>query len=300
MTEDRRHPRRPFDPSLVRNFLRGRTLVSVELFPSGKSSTNYKLVLSDGFTCVLRLSARGTIARENYIMGLVRTRAGHRAPVPDVLDQGEDWAVYSFIAGEHLADAPQHTRAAAEALAAVSSIQFQSAGWVQADGSVTPFHFDGDGGDKGFVPAMLERPDVHNWIGLPAVATLYRVLDAEAHRSPDQPARHCLCHGDYNPTNILVRGGAVSGILDWEFAHSGDRFMDVGNLLRHTPPPYQEQISQGLAAGGFDLPANWRVRAELIDLSSHLEFLTSARSDEFKRQCVGWIHSFIDRYLHLT
>ena len=44
-----------------------------------------------------------------------------------------------------------------------------------------------------------------------------------------------LVHGDFNPTNILIDDGAVSGVLDWEYCHSGTPYMDIGNLLRHTP-----------------------------------------------------------------
>ncbi|MCL5999003.1 MAG: phosphotransferase [Chloroflexi bacterium] len=291
--EDRRNPRRPFDPALIQGFLKGRTLAAVQMLPAGKSNTNYKLVLSDGLVCVLRLCAHGNPARENYVLGLAR----QVVPVPEVLAQGADWTIYSFLTGEHLANVPAHIEAAARALAAICSIQFESPGWVQADGTIAPFDF---GNDDGFVPAMLAREDVQRWLGPQAVSAIFDILAIEARHQQDRPARYCLCHGDYNPTNILIHEGAVSGILDWEFAHAGDLYMDVGNLLRHIEPACHERIRAGLAAGGIDLPADWRVRAEWIDLSSHLEFLTSARSDDFKRQCVHWIHAFVERYRHMA
>jgi aminoglycoside phosphotransferase (APT) family kinase protein len=289
MTEDRRHPHRPFDADLIRHFLNGRTLVAAQMFPAGKSNTNYKLTLSDGTTCVLRLCAQGGAACENYVLSLVRGVV----PVPEVLDQGEDWSLYTFLPGEPLDAMPAHVRAAAQTLAALSSIAFPSAGWIQADGALAPFNF---GAGKGFVESLLERPDVQRWLGAQTVQAIFDVLAAEAARRQGEPAHYCLCHGDYNPTNILIHHGAVSGVLDWEFAHAGDFYMDVGNLLRHTPPACQEQIGEGLLAGGVSLPADWRVRAEFIDLSSHLEFLTSARADDFKRACVGWIQDFVRRY----
>lgn len=37
-----------------------------------------------------------------------------------------------------------------------------------------------------------------------------------------------LVHGDYRTGNIMVDGDQVSGILDWEFTHWGDRREDIG------------------------------------------------------------------------
>jgi aminoglycoside phosphotransferase (APT) family kinase protein len=291
MTEDRRHPHRTFDAGLIQSFLRGRSVVAAQLFPAGKSNTNYKLTLSDGTTCVLRLCASHSAARENAVLGLVRKVV----PVPEVLAQGEDWTIYSFLPGEHLTGTPAHVRAAARALAGLWAITFPSAGWIQADGSITPFNF---GNGKGFVESLLERPDVQGWLGAQTVQAIFGILATEAERRKSRPERYCLCHGDYNPTNILIDNAAVSGVLDWEFAHAGDFYMDVGNLLRHTPPACYEQIRLGLLDDGVRLPADWRARAEFVDLSSHLEFLTSARADDFKRACVAWVRDFTERYDH--
>ena len=105
-----------------------------------------------------------------------------------------------------------------------------------------------------------------------------------------------LVHGDFNPTNILVRNGRVTGILDWEFAHANTPYMDIGNLLRNIDPTHHDDIARGLESGGMRLPHDWQVRAALIDLGSHLEFLTSQRSDDFKRLCVARIKRFIERF----
>lgn len=37
-----------------------------------------------------------------------------------------------------------------------------------------------------------------------------------------------LCHSDYRTGNYMVDGGQLTAILDWEFAHWGDRHEDVG------------------------------------------------------------------------
>lgn len=93
-----------------------------------------------------------------------------------------------------------------------------------------------------------------------------------------------LVHGDFGPTNLLVRaeraGWAVTGVLDWEFAHAGHPAMDVGNLLRARPEgPLPEGfavgLEDGLRAGGAELDPDWRAHAEYVDLFSALEFLSS-------------------------
>ena len=65
--------------------------------------------------------------------------------------------------------------------------------------------------------------------------------------------------------------------------------MDMGNLMRHIPMEWQKDFGIGLREEGVDLPEDWVFRASLIDLASHLDFLTSNRSKEFKESCVELI-----------
>lgn len=50
----------------------------------------------------------------------------------------------------------------------------------------------------------------------------------------DGVGRACLVHSDLNPKNVLVDAatGAVTGVVDWEFAHAGHPWTDLGNVLR--------------------------------------------------------------------
>ena len=280
----------PFDRALIQGFLRGRGITSSRILPSGKTNTSYKLVLSDGQACVLRLYSRGDAAREVAIMDLVRDLV----PVPREIDRGDGWSVFSFMEGELLQRVPEHSGAAARALVRISSVEFDSPGWINRDGSVSPFSF---GGGDGYAAEMQDRDDVRAWLGEEAVQAVRDITDREADRLEELSADSRLVHGDFNPTNVLVRDGAVSGILDWEFSHSGTRYMDIGNLLRNTNPSIHHLIGAGLESEGMSLPDDWQERAELVDLSSHLEFLTSTRSDSFKLQCVARVHVFIRRFL---
>ena len=50
----------------------------------------------------------------------------------------------------------------------------------------------------------------------------------------DSVGRASLVHSDLNPKNLLVdpRTCAITGIVDWEFAHAGHPWTDLGNVLR--------------------------------------------------------------------
>ena len=289
MAADRRHPHQPFDRSLIESFLQGRELSSVELLATGKSNTNYKPILGDGQRFVLRLYRHGGAQREVYVMGL----AHDVVRVPQELYRGESWSVFSFMDGELSERFPQHSGAAAEALAKISSIVFQEPGWIESDGSVSAFPF---GGVRGFIAESLDKADVRGWIGEEAVGRIEQIVKVESGRLEEVESECRLVHGDFNPTNVLIDDGAVSGVLDWEYCDSGTPYMDIGNLLRHTPAEYHGQTKAGLEAGGMTVPGDWTERAELVDLTSHLEFLTSSRSDGFKRQCVARVHGFIERF----
>jgi aminoglycoside phosphotransferase (APT) family kinase protein len=55
----------------------------------------------------------------------------------------------------------------------------------------------------------------------------------------DTVPRVCLVHSDLNPKNLLFDPDtlALTGVLDWEYAHAGHPFTDLGNLLRFDRDP---------------------------------------------------------------
>ena len=57
------------------------------------------------------------------------------------------------------------------------------------------------------------------------------------HRPPE-PEQRVICHGDFHPLNILMKGGAVTGVVDWAMTTVADPAFDVGNtrlLLEMAP-----------------------------------------------------------------
>ena len=108
------------------------------------------------------------------------------------------------------------------------------------DGELTISDFGVADGLPGFVAAHAEGL---GW-GHDLLERLDRVA-VEAQTLLDGVGRTCLVHSDLNPKNLLVDRDnlTVTGVLDWEFAHSGHPFTDLGNLLRFDRrPPYADAV----------------------------------------------------------
>lgn len=110
--------------------------------------------------------------------------------------------------------------------------------------------------------ALAEWPD-RLYEGLCAVAaTAQDVLDGVG--------RACLVHSDFNPKNLLIdrADGAVTGLLDWEFAHAGPPGTDLGNLLRfERGPEFVAAVVDGYleVAGHLDGLGGNAGRERLVD-----------------------------------
>ena len=129
---------------------------------------------------------------------------------------------------------------------------------------------------------------------MPRAGTRGKIIKKEA-ESNNEDQGGCLVHGDFNPSNILVKRGRIVAVLDWEFSHSGNPLMDISNLLRNTPADFHDEVKRGIEASGVSLPGDWLLRCDYFHLGSYLEFLTTRRSDSFKSSCVLWIKNYVRR-----
>jgi aminoglycoside phosphotransferase (APT) family kinase protein len=66
-----------------------------------------------------------------------------------------------------------------------------------------------------------------------------RLVALEAQTLLDTVPRTCLVHSDLNPKNLLLHPETLelAAVLDWEYAHAGHPFTDLGNLLRFDRDP---------------------------------------------------------------
>ena len=95
-----------------------------------------------------------------------------------------------------------------------------------------------------------------------------------------------LVHSDFNPKNLVVAqdgaGWRVSAVLDWEFAFAGPPLTDVGNMLRFgddLPDGFEDAFIESFAAGGGELPPDWRRIAEALDLVALLDLAARERDN---------------------
>ena len=115
------------------------------------------------------------------------------------------------------------------------------------DGDLTIGYFEGAEGLPEWVD--LHQRDLDHWTA-DELAGL-RMVAEESQDLLDTVDRTCLVHSDLNPKNLLVDPDSleVTGVLDWEFAHAGHPFFDLGNVLRFDRhPAYVEAVLDRYAA----------------------------------------------------
>ena len=82
-----------------------------------------------------------------------------------------------------------------------------------------------------------------------------------------------LSHGDLGPANVLLdpATGDLLGVVDWEFAHAGIPWTDLGNLLRGRGGPDDDPFAAGVLGG-------WREATRLVDPPGATRLLDLARA----------------------
>lgn len=112
-------------------------------------------------------------------------------------------------------------------------------------------------GGVGLLRDALARLELR-WPGDPRVRRVRELLGPAAARLAGTGCRRTAVHGDFWHGNLLLDGGAVSGVVDWEHgALQGDPTRDVARfalgyalyLDRHTPAGLPVPGHRGLVAG---------------------------------------------------
>lgn len=271
-------------------------IVSIEPVEGGLTNTNWRLRLAGRETAVLlRIYQRsGELAqKEMALCHLVEKNV----PVPPFLHfapenpvTGHAFAVLDWIEAKPLQDMlPQlDATALAEigasigtALAAIHRFTYDHFGFL--DGALNlgePI----DLGRSGLI-AYLRQTVVEGLGGLrlgkPLTNDILRFAEREGKRIEAWQHKACLVHGDFNPSNILVRKNAagawdVAAIIDWEYAFVGAPGFDFGILLR--PPldaaaDFVAAVEKAYRRAGGEMPDDWRRIARITDLFSYADVL---------------------------
>lgn len=131
------------------------------------------------------------------------------------------------------------------------------------------------------LPAWVDaHAEQLEWSG-PDLASL-RALTQDAQTLLDDTDRCCLVHSDFNAKNLLVDPHSleVTGLVDWEFAHAGSPWTDLGNLLRfERAEPFGQAVLASYGAFMPAVPADVLDRARAADLFALVELASRRRQN---------------------
>jgi aminoglycoside phosphotransferase (APT) family kinase protein len=202
------------------------------------------LARADGRTVVVR---RYDDAQVPDVDAAVLRSAAGLVPVPEVLEVRADRLVTSYVEGVRgdlllpeldsagLAKLGAEVGSIAATLAATSTTE---AGlFVDAELAIEPFDLT--------LPEWVERhrTGLAHWSAGEQVG-LQELAD-EAEERLAAVGRTSFVHSDLNPKNLLVDPDSMTvvAVLDWEFAHSGSPYTDLGNAVRFDrQPPWADAV----------------------------------------------------------
>ncbi len=215
--------------------------LTFHLIAGGHSNLTFGVEDAAGTTYVLRRPPLGHVLESAHDMGrehkIISALVGSDVPVATTLGLCKDTAVneapfyiMDYIEGPVLHDA--------EASAALPVSEREALGLHVVDVLAALHKIDPDDvglGDLGRKEAYLAR-QLKRWNKqweaskthpIPAMEETSRLLEE---RMPEQIGA-TIVHGDYRLGNMIVGGGKVCAVLDWELCTLGDPLADVGYLL---------------------------------------------------------------------
>ena len=214
-------------------------------------------------TLVLRVYAFAggafRVARESGILAAL-ARAGYPVPepllnCPDHSVLGGAFLVMRFVEGDKLASVPA---------AIVPGILCKA---HLALHRIDPAPVIAVLREKGVVAAPV--PPTEDLVQLARQARsllwLTPLLNWMARRLPPAPERYALCHGDFHPLNLIVRGGKLAAVLDWLNFTVADPALDVGSTLT-LEIPARHVVSPAPPSGLWERYLNdYRLQSPLDD-----------------------------------
>ena len=232
------------------------------LIAGGHSNLTYRFVDRAGSAWVLRRPPLGHVLQSAHDMGrehkIIFGLRDSDVPVPGALAlcrdtdvNGAPFYIMAFVEGDVLHDAAAARQLgedqrfaigmhAVEVLARLHNLEPDTVGL----------------GDLGRREAYLAR-QMKRWKRqweasktheIPEMEETARILEE---RMPDQVGS-AIVHGDFRLGNMIVGGGRVRAVLDWELCTLGDPLADVGYLLNSWIAPGEDEAGEATtAAGGF-------------------------------------------------
>jgi aminoglycoside phosphotransferase (APT) family kinase protein len=258
-----------FDVAELEDILGERIDESVSVLPGGLANTNVRVG-----SRVVRFHRRDPSTAQLEACLLAHPWRTFRTPA--VLGQRSHALVLEHVEHGPLLGSETHGFAVGRALAEIHSIRFADSGWLAAtDGRLeVSERFDDP---VGALVTHVRESFADDTCGL-APALRARVIALLEEASPELSALadpSVLLHADFKASNLHWTRDDRLLVLDWEFAYSGARLSDVGQLLRWTPPrDFVEAFASGYRDGGGTLVEDWPRWAAVFDLVNLAGVLT--------------------------
>ena len=80
-----------------------------------------------------------------------------------------------------------------------------------------------------------------------------------------------IIHGDFNPGNVLIDNGHVSGIIDFSFASVSDRHADLGRFWGRTNEQWGKDLVESYQAR-TQHPCDYQKVQDVVDLFKYVEY----------------------------
>ena len=174
-------------------------------------------------------------------------------------------------------------------LAKIQTYQFAKSGFFNNDLSIAKILSQKDYIE--FSNSCLHNATVIEQLGAVLLVKIKPYLNKYQSFFPDGKEKN-LVHADFDPANILVakKNGEwkITAILDWEFSFSGSTLTDVANMLRYAhqmPSTFEKSFLEGLNEGGVNLPQDWCITVNMLNLSSLLDCLMRTEGKQCPNQC---------------
>lgn len=279
-------------------------VLSIEQLGTGFSNSNYKIYLEGIQQPYVIRFYRGNqdIADKEFAISEL---ISNTVPTPQYLfvdtsgnTFNKTWAVLEWKEGELLRDVLKNgsiediTSAAlsvGNTLANIHSYTFREAGLLDKQLNIShPLRMD----SNSFL-AFIEQSLLHNasgqWLGEELKRELRSFCQTYASLLSLHVEAPVLVHSDFNGLNLLMQNGptgyAVSAVIDWEFAFSGSRYADIGNILRYEDEGslFEQHFIRGYQEHGGVLVDHWRLLSKLEDLIALCDMLNASTVDNPNR-----------------
>ncbi|WP_211746063.1 aminoglycoside phosphotransferase family protein [Paenibacillus sp. Marseille-Q4541] len=279
---------------IIKQAFPDKKLISAERIGIGLSNSNYKILMEGSeVPYVFRLyrGGRDVADKELAIAKLVR----QTVPVADFIyvdttftRAQHPWALMEWKEGILLgdvlkkgtqADIVSAATSVGRNLAQIHSYTFSESGFFDEDLNIKePITMDGKH-FLSFIRQSLFHQPCGTWLGADLTQAVWSFCQTYSPLFSDNSESPVLVHSDFNGLNILVRDdladGSVSAVLDWEFAFSWNRYVDIGNMLRYEEDGslFEKHFIRAYLEEGGLLDKNWKILSKLEDLVALCDML---------------------------